>query len=173
MAIQVPKSPLAPPSFQWRILVVTEDEPCAANALALLRAEGYSAEAAGSVAAALRQLRDRPADLVIAEAMPTLDGIQLLAKIKEMFPATQVIIMAAANALEYALEGMRRGAADFLRKPFDPQDLTTSTARALSALGAARTESFLEQSRTLVETARALSATTDRHVLPSRALELA
>jgi putative nucleotidyltransferase with HDIG domain len=173
VAIELLKPPSAPPSVPWHILVVTDDQPCAARAVALLRGEGYSAERARSVADALHQLRNRPADLVIAEAMPTLDGLQLLAKIKEMFPDTQVIIMAASNALEYALEGMRRGAADFLRKPFDPQDLRTLTARTLSALGAARSQSFLAQSRTLVETARLLSATMDRHVLPSRALELA
>jgi putative nucleotidyltransferase with HDIG domain len=159
--------------LQWHILVVTEDEPCAAHSAALLRGEGYSVETAGSIAGALRQLRERPADLVITDAMPGLDGIQLLAKIKEMFPDTQVIIMAASNTLEYALEGMRRGAVDFLHKPFDPQDLRTLASRALSALGTARNKSFLTQSRTLLETARLLSATTDKHVLPSRALELA
>ena len=152
---------------------MTDDEPCAAHSVALLRGEGYSAETADSVAGALRQLRQRPADLVITDAMPTLDGIQLLAKIKEMFPETQVIVMAGSNALEYALEGMRRGAVDFLRKPFDPQDLRTLTSRALSTLSAARSKTFLAQSRTLLETARLLSATTDRHVLPSRALEMA
>ena len=173
MTIQLPKPPSAPASLQWHILVVTDDEPCATHSAALLRGEGYSVETADSVADALRQLRERPADLVITDAMPGLDGIQLLAKIKEMFPDTQVIIMAASNTLEYALEGMRRGAVDFLRKPFDPQDLRTLTSRALSALGAARSKSFLAQSRTLIETARLLSSTTDRHVLPSRALELA
>ncbi len=173
MAIELPKPPTAPASLQWHILVVTDDEPCAAHAAALLRGEGYSVEKAGSVAGALRQLRKHPADLVITDAAPKLDGIQLLAKIKEMFPDTQVMIMAASNALEYALEGMRRGAVDFLRKPLDPLDLRTLTARALAALDAARNKSFLAQSRTLLETARLLSATTDRHVLPSRALELA
>ncbi|MGO8702281.1 MAG: HD domain-containing phosphohydrolase [Candidatus Brocadiia bacterium] len=173
MTIQLPLSPAAPASLQWHILVVTDDKPCAAHSVALLRGEGYSAETADSVAGALRQLRQRPADLVITDAMPTLDGIQLLAKIKEMFPETQVIVMAAANALEYALEGMRRGAVDFLRKPFAPEDLRTLTSRALSTLGAARSKSFLAQSRTLLETARLLSATTDRHVLPARALEVA
>jgi len=170
---QLPKPPPAPASLQWHVLIVTDDEPCAAHSAALLRGEGYSVETAGSIADALRQLREQPADLVIADAMPSMDGIQLLAKIKELFPDTQVIIMAASNTLEYALEGMRRGAADFLRKPFDPQDLRTLTARALSAMGTARSQSFLAQSRTLIETARLLSATTDRHVLPSRALELA
>jgi putative nucleotidyltransferase with HDIG domain len=173
LTIQLPNPPAAPVSSQWHVLVVTDDEPCAAHSAALLRGEGYSVETSGSVADALRQLRERPADLVITDAMPTLDGIQLLAKIKEMFPETQVIVMAASNTLEYALEGMRRGAVDFLRKPFDPQDLRTLTSRALSALGAARSKSFLAQSRTLLETARLLSATTDRHVLPSRALDLA
>ncbi|MGD1001453.1 MAG: HD domain-containing phosphohydrolase [Candidatus Brocadiia bacterium] len=173
MTIQLPKAPAAPASLQWHILVVTDDQPCAAHSVALLRGEGYSAETADSVAGALRQLRRRPADLVITDAMPTLDGIQLLARIKEMFPDTQVIVMAGPNALEYALEGMRRGAVDFLRKPFDPQDLRTLTARALSSLDAARSKSYLAQSRTLLETARLLSATTDRHVLPSRALEVA
>jgi len=150
VTIQLPKPLPAPVSLQWHILVVTEDEPCAAHSAALLRGEGYSVETAGSIAGALRQLRERPADLVITDAMPGLDGIQLLAKIKEMFPDTQVIIMAASNTLEYALEGMRRGAVDFLRKPFDPQDLRTLTARALSTLGAARSKSFLAQSRTLL-----------------------
>ncbi len=173
MTIQLPLSPAAPASLQWRILVVTDDQPCAAHSVALLRGEGYSAETADSVADALRQLRERPADLVITDAMPTLDGIQLLAKIKELFPETQVIVMAGSNALEVALEGIRRGAVDFLRKPFDAQDLRTLASRALSTLGAARSKSFLAQSRTLLETARLLSATTDRHILPSRALEAA
>ena len=49
----------------------------------------------------------------------------------------------------------------------------TLTSRALSTLGAARSKSFLAQSRTLLDPARLLSATTDRHVLPARALEVA
>jgi putative nucleotidyltransferase with HDIG domain len=173
VAIELLKPPAAEASLQWRILVVTDDKPCAARAAALLRAEGYSTETADSVAGALQQLRQRPADLVITDAMPTLDGVQLLARIKEMFPDTQVIVMAASNALKYALEGMQRGAADFLPKPFDPQDLRTLTARALSALGAARRKSFLAESRTLLETVRLLLATTDRHLLPARVLEAA
>jgi putative nucleotidyltransferase with HDIG domain len=173
VTIDLPKPPSAPARLQWHILVVTDDEPCAAHISALLRGDGYSVEKAGSVADALQHLRKRTADLVITDAAPTLDGIQLLAKIKEMFPDTQVIVMAASNTLEYALEGMRRGAVDFLRKPFDPLDLSTLTARALSALDSARDKSFLAQSQTLLETARLLSTTTDRHVLPSRALELA
>ena len=173
MTIELLKPPAAAASLQWRILVVTSDKPCAARSAALLREEGYSTETADSVAGALQQLRLRPADLVITDAMPTLDGVQLVAKIKELFPDTQVIMMAGSNALKYALDGMQRGAVDFLPKPFDPQDLKTLTARALSAVGAARSKSFLAESRALLETVRLLVGTADRHALPARALEAA
>ncbi len=158
----------------WQILVVDDEAQCANLFAKILRNEGYTVRTASTGNEALQKLRKQPADLVLADmAMPGMNGIELLANIKERYPETDVIILTGFGTIEDSLEAMRRGAADFLPKPFQPHELTRLTASCLRAKRATSDEAFLIQSRSMIELTHLLTQSTDMQAMPSRAVELA
>ena len=158
----------------WQLLVVDDEKECADLFARILSRDGYTVRTAVSGVEALRELRRRPADLVLADmVMPGMNGIELLANIKELYPETDVIILTGFGTIEDSLEAMRRGASDFLPKPFQPRELGRLTAACLRARRANSDEAFVRQSQSMIEIARLLTQTTDMHTLPQRAMELA
>ena len=159
---------------EWQIVVVDDEEKCRELFARILRADGYTVRTAPSGADALRQLRELPADLVLTDmVMPKMNGMQLLANVKERYPDTDVVVLTGFGTIEDSLEAMRRGAADFLPKPFQPHELSRLTAACLRAKRANCDKAFLKQSDSMLELARLLAQTADVHVLPAHALELA
>ena len=174
MSTQLHKSPLVSKNTGWQILVVDDEKPCADLFARILRNDGYTVRTASSGREALKKLRQQPADLVLADmVMPGMNGMDLLANIKEFYPETDVIILTGFGTIEDSLEAMRRGAADFLPKPFQPRELGRLTAACLRAKRASSDEAFLRQSQSMIELARLLTQTTDMHTLPQRAVQLA
>jgi len=115
-----------------RILVV-DDEPNARTALAeLLRDEGYSVETAADGFKALPKLEDFGPDLVLTDLkMPGMDGIELMRKTRELDPEALVVVMTAFGAVDTAVAAMRAGAADYLTKPLNIDELGIVLERAL------------------------------------------
>jgi DNA-binding NtrC family response regulator len=113
-----------------RILVV-DDEVNARTALAeLLRDEGYSIESAADGFKALGKMADFAPDLVLTDLkMPGMDGIQLLARIREQEPDLPVVVMTAFGEVETAVCAMRAGARDYLSKPINVGQLSVVLAR--------------------------------------------
>ena len=73
---------------------------------------------------ALASMETQPADVVIMDvAMPGLDGIQCLGKIKERWPLTEVIILTGHASVKSGIDGMQRGAFDYCLKPIDVMEL--------------------------------------------------
>ena len=158
----------------WQILIVEhnfeESERCALA----LKGEGYAVRTAATAVEALDALRQHPADLVITNlALPQTDGMQLLARVREMYPETNVIVMTHSGDVEQAIEAMRRGAAEFLIQPFAPQDLKKIAASSLTAIRASQDHAFLQQSNAMMDLWQLLSNTGDVQALPGRAVELA
>ena len=171
---QVQTTPSASKNAEWKILVVDDEASCGDLFAGILADDGYSVRTATSGVDALKQLRESPADLVLTDmVMPQMNGMQLLAQIKELYPETDVIVMTGYGTIEESLEAMRRGAADFLPKPFQPHELSRLTMSCLRAKRANCDKAFLRQSNSMLELARLLSRTNDIHVLPARALEMA
>ncbi len=159
---------------QWTLLVVDAEREAAELSASILREEGHHVEIALSGAAALTLMRETPVDLVITDmVMPGMDGMQFLANIKEMHPDTDVIVLTGFGTIEDAVEAMRRGAADFLPKPFRPRDLKRLIASVLRTRHADREETFQAQSASLLELSYVLARTADIHALPGQAVELA
>jgi len=123
-------------SMKPRILVV-EDEEKLRRVMALhLEDAGYEVETAGDVTTALR-LADR-ANLVVtdirlpaASGTALADGLDLLAALQRQNAQLPVIVMTAYGSVEIAVEAMKRGAADFLTKPFTLDHLVTVVRKAL------------------------------------------
>jgi DNA-binding NtrC family response regulator len=115
-----------------RILIV-DDEANARTALAeLLRDEGYVVETAADGFKALPKLEELgPALLLTDLKMPGMDGIELMKKAQARDPDCAVVVMTAHGAVDTAVRAMREGAADYLTKPVNIEELVLVLAREL------------------------------------------
>ncbi len=116
-----------------RILIV-DDEANARNALAeILREEGYQVETAADGFKALARAESFSPDLVLTDLkMPGMDGVELLGKLKQSADIdVEVVVMTAFGAVETAVAAMRAGAADYLTKPLNTDELLLVIERAL------------------------------------------
>src|SRR5512143_362835 len=115
-----------------RILIV-DDEANARMALAeLLRDEGYAVETAADGFKALPKLEDFAPDLILTDLnMPGMDGIELMRKARARDSEVVAVVMTAYGAVDTAVAAMREGAADYLTKPINVEELTLVLERAL------------------------------------------
>lgn len=115
-----------------RILII-DDEPNMRRILASdLRSEGHEVIEAAGVGEAKRILAERKLDaLVTDQKLDDGEGLDVLAAAREIDPALSVVFLTAFATIELAVDSMRRGAFDFVAKPFMPEALTASTARAV------------------------------------------
>jgi DNA-binding NtrC family response regulator len=119
-------------SSRGRVLIV-DDEVNARTALGeLLREEGYAVETAADGFKALPKLDEFAPDLVLTDLkMPGMDGIELMRKARERDPERVVVVMTAFGAVDTAVSAMREGAADYLTKPINVEELVLVIERAL------------------------------------------
>jgi two-component system response regulator AtoC len=117
-----------------RILVV-DDDPAVGTILgALLEQAGFEATCAGSGEAGLIELDARPYDVVVTDVrMPGLDGMQLLDRVVQQRPDLPVVLLTAHGTVSLAVDAMKRGASDFLLKPFDRDEILFVINKALAA----------------------------------------
>jgi DNA-binding NtrC family response regulator len=126
------------PSAPWRVLIV-DDEQSICDVLSIsLRKEGYEVAAETSPKKALDRFRREKYDLVLQDLkMPEMDGIDLLRELKRIREEAVVVIMTAYSTWDRAVEAMRLGAYDYIKKPFDTQiDIKGTIARALQGKSA-------------------------------------
>jgi DNA-binding NtrC family response regulator len=128
-------------------LVVIDDEVNAAAALeTLLKEDGYEIARAHDARSALALLEKTEPDVVLTDLrMPGMDGLELLAKIKEIRPETMVILMTAFGTVKTAVKAMKLGAEDYLSKPIDVEELEVVLQKALDRKG------LVEEARSLRE----------------------
>ncbi|MGD0775223.1 MAG: sigma-54 dependent transcriptional regulator [Candidatus Solibacter sp.] len=107
-------------------ILVADDQPDVLEALRfLIKGEGYLAVLVNSPAAALGQVESRDFDAVLMDLNYTRDttsgqeGLDLLNRIQSLDTTLPVIVMTAWGSVELAVEAMRRGARDFIQKPWD------------------------------------------------------
>lgn len=107
-----------------RILII-EDEPRIRDFLTrAFRAEGFTATAVSDGTAGLRQALSGEHDLVVLDLLlPGLNGLEVLAKIREQQPELPVLILSARADLATRLRGFELGAVDYLAKPFSLDEL--------------------------------------------------
>jgi len=110
---------------KMRIMVVDDEMIVRESFFHWFRQYGHHTEAAASGFEALERLEKEPFDILLVDIkMPGMNGIELLAKVKEEYPDTIVIIITAYGSIETAVEAMKMGAADYLLKPFKPEQLS-------------------------------------------------
>jgi two-component system response regulator HydG len=167
-----------------RILVV-DDELSARSGLAkLLDQEGYEVETAPDGIQALALVADKAPNLILTDLkMPNMDGMELLAKVRDQNPDIPTIVTTAFGEVSSAVLAMRAGAEDYLTKPIDFDALLLAVERALQRRElAAEAENLRRQLRTrdhaglegLLGTSPAMQRVygTAKQVAPSRATVL-
>ena len=103
----------------YKILFVDDDSAIRSIVDQYLSREGYKVWLAESGIEALKLLKDKKFDIVFTDfKMPGIDGIELLARIKEYSPEIEVIIVTGHGTLESAVKAMKTGSYDYLQKPF-------------------------------------------------------
>jgi DNA-binding NtrC family response regulator len=114
------------------VLVVDDDVAVGTVLVGLLAQAGMRATHVTSGAAALEALAAGPADVVVTDLrMPGMDGMQLLAEVATRWPGRPVIVLTAHGTVPLAVEAMRAGAADFVLKPFDREQIVYVVRKAL------------------------------------------
>jgi two-component system response regulator AtoC len=114
-------------------MVVDDDENVRDYLSALLHARGYEVSACASADAALKRLSggDEPVAVLLDLVMPGMDGLALLARIRQSHPAVPVIIVSTLGQAKTVVEAMRKGADDYLTKPFEEPELDLTLERVL------------------------------------------
>jgi len=119
--------------FSPKILIV-DDEPRICESLRMLFGrKGYEVRTAGSGAETRAILQDRQFDVALVDmVMPDTNGHQLMDLINQKCPDTDVIIITGNASLEFAIGALKRGAYDYVRKPFEFEELLTTVENALN-----------------------------------------
>lgn len=114
-------------------ILIVDDEPKIRHILRLmLNLKGYNVEEATDGETALVKVREQAYDLVIADIkMPRMGGLTLLDRIQEMEIPCPVVIITAYATVDSAVEAMRRGAVDYITKPFEEDRILLTVERAL------------------------------------------
>jgi DNA-binding NtrC family response regulator len=123
-------------SEQNRVLVVDDDDGVREYVEAVLSRAGMEVVCAANGAHGMKALDERSPDLVLLDlAMPDASGLDLLLRIKELRGDLPVVMLSGQGEAANVVESIRRGAADFLAKPFEPEQLQVAVERALNLRG--------------------------------------
>jgi len=114
-------------------LLIAEDEERLRRLLGMLMANaGYKLTMVADGQEAREQLDAHDFDLIITDIkMPRMDGMQLLAYVREHKPDIPVVVITAYGSIESAVEAMQAGASDYLTKPFEEEKLKLAVERGL------------------------------------------
>ncbi len=132
-----------------KVLVVDDEKNIRDSILRYLKLEGIEAEGAENGLAGQRKLSEQTFGAAVVDLrMPGMGGLELLRWVREVGPDIPVIIISAYGEVRDAVEAMKRGARDYIVKPFDPQEL-------ILRLGRLREEQRLKEAAELARSAGA------------------
>lgn len=115
-----------------RILLVEDDEIMRITVQDRLEKHGWNVDAVFNGREALARLERHNYHLVVSDIrMPGLDGHRLLEELKQSYPQTDIIMMTAYGSVDDAISCLKQGAADYILKPFDMDDLVIRITRLL------------------------------------------
>lgn len=116
-----------------KVLVVEDDEEMRSLVEEILREEGYLTFGAADTLSAMMHLLAEGADVIVTDwKMPALDGLDLIESVGRSLPGLPVIFVTAYADPELRRKALTRGAASFLAKPFQRDDLLSHIRAALS-----------------------------------------
>jgi two-component system response regulator AtoC len=115
-----------------RILIIDDEESLRHMLSTYLSREGFTVTVAASGADGLARARESRHGVILCDVvLPDVDGLQLVEQLREIDHHHLILVMSAYGSLETAIEAIRRGARDYLSKPFQPQELLLKVRRLL------------------------------------------
>ncbi len=117
-----------------KILVVDDEQNMRIALYEALSRNGYEVSVAENGQMALEMVEKSPPDMLITDIkMPSLDGIQLLGRIKALRPSLPVVIITGFATVDTAVEAMKQGAVDYIIKPFSVEVIEETVARVFAS----------------------------------------
>jgi len=126
-------------NFQWwfdmhSVLVIEDNRTMREGLEISLKQMGLDVCCFDNGAAALDQLGKKSYDLLITDyKLPGMDGLEVLKRARTLCPDVDMILITAYGSVNLAVEAMKQGAADFLTKPFSPEELRVKVEKALAS----------------------------------------
>jgi DNA-binding response OmpR family regulator len=115
-----------------KILIVDDDAELRANLIEVLKGAGYQAESAASAKEGVAMIEAQKFDIVLLDfMMPKMSGIDALLTMRRLRPTTKVIMITAFATIENAVDAVKKGASDYISKPFKIESLLTTIRRVL------------------------------------------
>ncbi|NQU44948.1 sigma-54-dependent Fis family transcriptional regulator [bacterium] len=123
-----------------RILVVDDESGMRIALREVLARQGYEVSVASDALEAIQHIEEGIYDLVLTDVrMPEMTGIELLERLQVRKPELPILVMTAYGTIEDAVEAMKKGASDYLLKPFSSDTIEKVVKRALERSNPART----------------------------------
>ena len=116
------------------VLIVEDEADIRAMISGILEDEGYDVREAATSSEALAAVKSRKPDLVVLDVWlkgSDMDGIELLSELKGRYPNMPVIVISGHGTVETAVSAIRKGAFDYIVKPFKAEKLIVTATRAL------------------------------------------
>ena len=119
-----------------RLLVVDDDEGTCKILSLVFERQGYEIETAGTGREAIIKAQERFFNLALLDInLPDVEGVELLATLKEMHPDTAVIMITAYASLETAVQALNEGASAYITKPLNVAEVLATVGEALEKQG--------------------------------------
>ena len=115
-----------------KILVIDDEERIRDGCQMVLNEEGFEVALAPDGNEGVRMIQEEHYDIILVDLMmPGLSGLEVLSLVKERHPDTVVIVITGYATLEHSISAMKRGAFDFVPKPFTPDQLRAVVSKAI------------------------------------------
>lgn len=114
-------------------LLIIDDDPFYRRLSASILGEKFQVFTADCPSDGLKILKKEPIHFIISDYMlPEMNGLQLLEKVKAEYPEIEVILISNSGDMDTVIEALRKGAADYFKKPFTPADIWMSIERVMN-----------------------------------------
>lgn len=116
----------------WKILLVDDEEDFVSTLAERLSMRGMQTQTANNGQEALRIIEENPPEIVVLDVMmPGMNGLEVLRRIKSSKPDMPVILLTGIGSTSEGVQGMELGAADFLMKPLQIEELIDKISEAV------------------------------------------
>ncbi|MDP3016757.1 MAG: response regulator [Deltaproteobacteria bacterium] len=120
------------PAYRPHVLLMEDEMNVAKGLEMVMREEGYEVDLADTGQGALDKFRTSEFDLLVADLrLPDMDGMEVVQHVREKRPRTNVVIITGYPSVSSAVQAVRMGVSDYLRKPFTEDEFKTAVKSAL------------------------------------------
>ncbi|OGP73687.1 MAG: histidine kinase [Deltaproteobacteria bacterium RBG_16_49_23] len=120
------------PAYRPHVLLMEDEMNVAKGLEMVMREEGYEVDMADTGQGALDKFRASEFDLLVADLrLPDMDGMDVVQHVREKRPRTNVVIITGYPSVSSAVQAVRMGVSDYLRKPFTEDEFKTAVKSAL------------------------------------------